>query len=199
MEKKGIGRPSTYSSSVKTIKSRSYVKINKKKLIPTELGMTVDSFLDTSFPDLIDAEFTAGMESNLDAIALGEKSWQPYLCQWNQNYLDPAIAQAKLTIPQTSKAKANGTVSLSEYQCPVCKKRLERYDYKKNGKEKSLLRCSDSRARNKSNHKNAVFVLTCQGNWWNEKFGQLDTNNIKDCDRARRKTPPIRLKPRQNG
>lgn len=199
MEKKGIGRPSTYSPSVKTIKTRSYVKVSQKKLVPTDLGMAVDSFLNTSFPDLIDAEFTASMESNLDAIALGKKSWQPYLCEWNQNYLAPAIAQAKLTLPQPAKSKANGTVTQTEYNCPICKKQLERYDYKKDGKEKSLLRCSDSTARNKSNHKNAVFFLSRHGNWWNKELGELNQpKNIKDCDRARRKTPPIRLKPRQN-
>ena len=196
MEKIGIGRPSTYSSLVKTIKTRSYVKISQKKLVPTDLGMCVDSFLNTSFPNLIDAKFTAGMESNLDAIALGEKSWQLYLCQWNQNYLEPALVKAKLMIPKAAKTKANGTVTLSEYSCPVCKKRLERYDYTKEKHAKSLLRCSDSIARTKSNHKNAVFFLTRQGNWWNKKFGQLDSNNVTDCDRSSRKTLPIRLKPR---
>ena len=100
----------------------------------------------------------------------------------------------QLTLPETSKAKTNRTATLTEYECPVCKKQLERYDYTKNRKEKSLLRCSDSQARNKSNHKNAVFFLTCQGNWWNKKFGQLNTNNVTDCDRSTRKTPPIRLK-----
>ena len=194
MEKKGIGRPSTYSSSVKTIKVRSYVKVSQKKLVPTDLGMTVDSFLDKTFPDLIDSKFTAKMESNLDAIALGEKSWQPYLYQWNQNYFEPALMKAKLTIPEAPKTKANGTVTLSEYSCPVCKKRLERYDYTKEEHAKSLLRCSDSIARTKSSHKNAVFFLTRQGNWWNKEFGQLHSNNVTDCERSSRKPPLIRLK-----
>lgn len=196
METKGIGRPSTYSSSVKTIKTRSYAKIAQKKLVPTELGITVDSFLNGSFPDLIDAEFTARMELNLDLIASGEKSWQPYLYQWNQTYFEPALMKAKLTIPQTLKAKANGTVTLSEYKCPVCKKPLERYDYIKEKQAKSLLRCSDSQASQKLNHRNAVFFLTRQGNWWNSEFGQLNPSNVTNCDRSSRKTPKIRSKPR---
>ena len=191
MEKKGIGRPSTYSSSVKTIKTRDYVKITKKKLIPTELGMKVDAFLDKSFNELIDSTFTAGMETELDNIANGKKSWQPYLCSWNREYLAPAIAQAKLTIPKSTKAKENGTVSPTEYPCPVCKKRLERYDYTNQQKHaKSLLRCSDPQARKKINHKHAVYFLTRQGNWWNKELGELNQpRNIKDCDRSGRKTP----------
>ena len=199
MEKKGIGRPSTYSSSIKTIKVRKYVEINQKKLFPTKLGMAVDSFLDKSFPDLINSEFTAKMESSLDSISLGEESWQTYLCQWNEIYFEPTLAKAKLVIPAPlEKPKANGTITQTNYNCPICKKNLERYDYDKGKERKSLLRCSDSIARKKSNHKNALFFLTHQGNWWNKEFGQLSSDNIKDCDRSSRQTSSVRLKRCQN-
>ena len=197
MEKKGIGRPSTYSSSVKTIKTRKYVKISQKKLVPTELGMTVDSFLLQVLADLINAEFTAQMESNLDAIAVGKKLWQPYLCEWNRTYFAPALAQAKLMMPEAAQSQTNGTVTQTEYTCPVCKKQLERYDYSKGKHVKSLLRCSDAKTREQPDHKNAVFFLTRQGNWWNKELGQLNQHkNVKDCDRSSRKIPPIRLKER---
>ncbi|MCC0175857.1 type I DNA topoisomerase [Waterburya agarophytonicola K14] len=197
MEKKGIGRPSTYSSSIKTIKNRKYVKLSQKKLIPTDLGMTVDSFLGNYLAELIDAKFTAKMESNLDAIALGEKAWQPYLCNWNQKYFAPALSSAKLTIPKSPVSKTNGTVTSTEYTCPVCKKELERYDYSKGKHAGSLLRCSDSQARFKPGHKNVVFYRSSQGHWWNKEFGQPNQRkNIKDCDRSNRKSPPIRLKTR---
>ncbi len=198
MEKKGIGRPSTYSSSIKTIKTRDYVKISQKKLIPTELGMTVDSFLGKNFSDLIDAEFTAGMESSLDRdCSRKEKSWQPYLTGWNQTYFSPALAQARSVLPESSR-KPKGKISPSDYKCPVCDKNLEQYDYFKAEEQKSLLRCSDPRSRNKSNHKQVVFFKTRNGNWWSKKFGELGepnfSPNMKSKSRSTRKIAPIKLK-----
>ncbi len=197
MEKKGIGRPSTYSSSIKTIKARSYVKISQKKLIPTELGMTVDSFLGKNFADLIDAQFTAGMEASLDAIARGEKKWQPYLTSWNQTYFSPALAQAKLSLPE-SNSKPKGTVTPSGFKCPVCNQNLEQYDYLKENEQKSLLRCSDPKSRNKSNHKQVVFFKTRSGNWWSKKYGELgepkSQQNTKKKSYSTKKSTPIKLK-----
>jgi DNA topoisomerase I len=197
MEKKGIGRPSTYSSSIKTLKTRKYVNISQKMLMPTELGMTVDSYLaQTALANLIDSKFTANMEKELDAIALGEKSWQPYLCHWNNSYFAPALAQAKLIAPKT-ETKPKGTSTLTDLPCPVCKSRLERYDHLKDGEAKSLLRCPATRTRDDPQHKNVVFFLTRQGNWWSKELGQLNNlENINNCDRSDRKTPPIRLKSR---
>jgi DNA topoisomerase I len=200
MEKKGIGRPSTYSSSIKTIKDRDYVKISKKKLIPTDLGMTVDSFLGKNFSDLIDAQFTAGMESSLDAIAQGETKWQPYLTSWNQTYFSPALAQAKLTLPE-SNHKPKGTVTPSGFKCPVCNQNLEQYNYFKENEQKSLLRCSDPESRNKSNHKQVVFFQTRNGNWWSKKFGELGEpkllQNMNRKSQSAKKTSPIKLKTQQ--
>lgn len=173
MEKKGIGRPSTYSSSIKTIKTRTYVAISQKILVPTELGMALDSFLaGTALANLIDSAFTANMELELDSIAVGKKAWQPYLCQWNSSYFAPALAQAKLIVPKATETKTKGLSTLIDFSCPVCKKQLERYDYVRQGQTKSLLRCSDIQARANPNHKNAVFFLTRQGNWWNKDFGK---------------------------
>ncbi len=173
MEKKGIGRPSTYSSSVKTIKSRKYVRVEKKKLIPTELGMSVDSFLMKVLVDLIQSEFTAKMESSLDEISVGSKSWQPYLCEWNRSYFAPALDQAVSILPQGDRPASRGKVNSTDFKCPVCGKPLEEYHYVKEGQEKSLLRCSDSKARKKKDHKKVVFFKTRQGNWWSKDFGQL--------------------------
>ena len=172
MEKLGIGRPSTYSSSIKTIKGRKYVKISKKKLAPTELGISVDTFLDSSLADLIDSKFTANMESDLDAIANGEKSWQPYLCGWNTNYLVPALAKAKENLPE-SEQKPKGSSIPTEYPCPVCEHNLEQYNYSKDGQEKSLLRCSNPESWKKPDHKPAVYFLTQKGSWWSKKFGTI--------------------------
>lgn len=76
MEEKGIGRPSTYATIIQTLYDRYYVERDEaKKLFPTELGVTVSSFLVEHFPSLINVEFTAKMEDELDKVESGEMSW----------------------------------------------------------------------------------------------------------------------------
>lgn len=62
--------------------------------------------------------------------------------------------------------------TLTEYPCPVCQKPLEEYHYSKNGKDKMLLRCSDTVARQKPKHQEAVYFQTTEG-FWSPKFGNL--------------------------
>jgi len=75
LESKGIGRPSTYSQIVGTIQERKYVEKEKGRLVPTELGMTVNNILVSYFPDLFNVKFTAKMEENLDRIESGDVDW----------------------------------------------------------------------------------------------------------------------------
>lgn len=72
LESKGIGRPSTYSLIVSTIQDRKYVNQISGKLIPTDLGKTVNNILVKNFPDIINEDFTAAMENELDQIAQGD-------------------------------------------------------------------------------------------------------------------------------
>lgn len=75
LEEKGIGRPSTYAPTISTILARGYIIKEKKFLVPTELGITVTGLLVEYFKDIINVEFTAGMEKELDDVAEGEKEW----------------------------------------------------------------------------------------------------------------------------
>ncbi|MGB3299069.1 MAG: type I DNA topoisomerase, partial [Phormidesmis sp.] len=95
MERKGIGRPSTYAPTIKTLKTRTYVHLLKGKLQPTALGLALDGALEQLLPDLIQPEFTAQMEGELDAIATGKQNWQTYLTGWHREYFAPAIDQAR--------------------------------------------------------------------------------------------------------
>ena len=74
MERKGIGRPSTYAPTIKTLKDREYVQVEKSKLQPTALGMALDEALAKLLPDLIQPEFTAQMEVALDTIPRASKT-----------------------------------------------------------------------------------------------------------------------------
>jgi len=75
LEEKGIGRPSTYAPVITTIISRGYVEKDKKILYPTELGKIVTDIMKEYFKDIVDVDFTARMEKNLDDVEEGHKDW----------------------------------------------------------------------------------------------------------------------------
>lgn len=75
LEENGIGRPSTYSPTISTIVSRGYVVRNKKQLIPTELGKVTTDIMKNNFKDIVDVDFTAEMESELDSVEEGKTKW----------------------------------------------------------------------------------------------------------------------------
>jgi DNA topoisomerase-1 len=77
LEKFGIGRPSTYAPTLSTIQERNYVEKNEqKKFIPTEMGIIVNDVLVKNFPEVVDIDFTAKMEKELDEVADGKDTWQ---------------------------------------------------------------------------------------------------------------------------
>jgi DNA topoisomerase-1 len=144
MERKGIGRPSTYSPTVATLKKRNYVELKKDNLQPTALGLEVDEFLQKALPDLLEAEFTAKMEQELDKIAEGKNSWQHYLTTWNQNYFIPALSKAKTVVVNSSTiAKSNGLVErkyeTSKTRCSECNNFLAKIPSNKVKKKYFLL------------------------------------------------------------
>jgi DNA topoisomerase-1 len=79
MEDKGIGRPSTYAPTIATLIEREYVQREQRRLLPTELGCTVTDLLTARFTEVMDLEFTAKMEQDLDGVAQGEQEWVPML------------------------------------------------------------------------------------------------------------------------
>jgi len=76
LEEKGIGRPSTYAPTITTILTRRYIEKEKKQLVPTELGRSVNKYLVENFPDIIDVTFTAKIEEQFDKIAEGQEDWR---------------------------------------------------------------------------------------------------------------------------
>ena len=145
MERKGIGRPSTYSPTIATLKKRGYVQLTKANLQPTVLGLEVDDFLQKALPDLLQTEFTAKMEDALDEIASGKQPWQHYLTNWHQTYFAPALAKAK-TVPitpsnnQTKSSPAERTFDKSRTRCPQCNNHLAKIKSNK-VKKKYFLKC----------------------------------------------------------
>ncbi|MDN3954012.1 type I DNA topoisomerase [Sporolactobacillus laevolacticus] len=75
MEEIGIGRPSTYAPTIDTIQRRNYVTMDAKRFVPTELGEVVLNLIVDFFPEIINIDFTAQMETNLDEVEEGKKNW----------------------------------------------------------------------------------------------------------------------------
>ncbi len=114
LEEKDIGRPSTYAPIISTIIDRQYVAKVEKKLVPTELGMQVTDFLVLYFPTIMDLPFTAKLEADLDAIAIGVKEWVPVL----QAFYDPFIEAVDTTMKTAEKIKS--PVEETDEKCPLC-------------------------------------------------------------------------------
>jgi DNA topoisomerase I len=102
LEENGIGRPSTYAAILSTIKEKEYVKLEKGKFFPTELGCLVNDLLVVNFPDIFDVEFTAQMEENLDRIEEGEKGWIETLKEFYQPF-EKDLAAAKISMREVKK------------------------------------------------------------------------------------------------
>jgi DNA topoisomerase-1 len=77
LEERGIGRPSTYAPIIETIQERGYVSIKDRRLTPEEAAYRVNDLLVEHFPEVVDYEFTARMEQQLDEVASGERPWRP--------------------------------------------------------------------------------------------------------------------------
>ena len=105
MEEKGVGRPSTYASIVATIQDREYVNKVDKRLMPTALGEVVTGLMIERFDDIIDVEFTAGMENRLDEVEAGKQNWKDVLADFyngfHQEMLDAeaALEGTRLKVP----------------------------------------------------------------------------------------------------
>lgn len=106
MEEKGVGRPSTYAATISTIEDREYVVKQDKRLAPTPLGEIVTGLMMERFNDIIDVEFTANMESRLDAVEEGKQPWKALLADFYQDFskelqdAENALEGVRLKVPE---------------------------------------------------------------------------------------------------
>lgn len=113
LQKRGLGRPSTYATIVETVLSttRGYAELNNKAIVPTDKGMQLAAFLDRSFNSVINLDYTSEMEKSLDKIASGEKTKLAFLTECYNN-LEDAIKNNK-------EIQATPIVG-EEKTCPEC-------------------------------------------------------------------------------
>ncbi len=114
LEKRGIGRPSTYASIIQTIIARNYVEKVERALKPTETGEVVSSFLEEHFEHIISDTFTAEMEENLDEISRGEKEYLKVLSDFYGPFHE--LVASKNDIAKVTDLGAGP----AEFPCPVC-------------------------------------------------------------------------------
>ena len=86
LEELGIGRPSTYAPTLETIQKRGYVAIEEKKFMPTELGELVIEQMEQFFPEILNVEFTANMEGDLDHVEEGSEDWVKVLAEFYESF-----------------------------------------------------------------------------------------------------------------
>ncbi|MBM2821155.1 MAG: topoisomerase [Candidatus Berkelbacteria bacterium] len=118
LEKKGIGRPSTYAPTLATIIDRGYVEKIQGKLLPKEIGEIVTDLLIEHFPEIIDYNFTAKIEDDLDKVAAGERKWQEVI----KNFYGPFAKNLREKTKEVSKKAI--TEEKTDKLCPKCNKNL---------------------------------------------------------------------------
>ncbi|TSC64992.1 MAG: DNA topoisomerase I, partial [Parcubacteria group bacterium Gr01-1014_91] len=119
LEKRGIGRPSTYASIMKTIQDRGYVEKLARALKPTATGMVVSGWLEENFPTYVSDTFTAEMENELDEIARGERGYTETLTAFYGPFEKAVRAKDKL--PKATSLGDSG----AEFPCPLCGSPME--------------------------------------------------------------------------
>ncbi|MBI5586601.1 MAG: type I DNA topoisomerase [Deltaproteobacteria bacterium] len=118
LEEKGIGRPSTYAAIISTIQDKEYVKKEKQLFHPTELGFLVTDLLVKNFPDILDVQFTANMENNLDLIEEGKLNWVEVL----ENFYQPFAQTLVRARSEMEQIKGQGIPT--DIVCPKCQKAM---------------------------------------------------------------------------
>ncbi len=113
LEEYGIGRPSTYAPTLAVIQDRDYVTKEGKRLISTDTGKLVNDLLVKFFPDILDYQFTANMEDQLDEIAIGKLEWRPMLEQFYRPF-EKQLQHAREHMPQSRQVEYVGR------DCPQC-------------------------------------------------------------------------------
>ena len=92
LEKNGIGRPSTYSTILNTLFKRKYIILQKGALIPQEIGTIVVNAMEDHFSGIMDKQFTAKMEEDLDNVALGKENWRDMIREfYNKVVVKPVV------------------------------------------------------------------------------------------------------------
>ncbi|MEW6981861.1 type I DNA topoisomerase [Colwelliaceae bacterium 6471] len=121
LEKRSIGRPSTYASIISTIQDRGYVRLDKKRFYAEKMGEIVTDSLSESFKNLMSYNFTAEMEHELDEIAEGKIDWKAVLDEFYKNFTDQLVRADK---PSEEGGMRSNEPILTDIDCPTCGRKM---------------------------------------------------------------------------
>lgn len=121
LEKRSIGRPSTYASIISTIQDRGYVRLDKKRFYAEKMGEIVTNSLSMSFKKLMSYDFTANMEQELDEIAGGRADWKTVLDEFYKNFTEQLSLADK---PVDEGGMLNNEPVLTDIDCPTCGRKM---------------------------------------------------------------------------
>lgn len=121
LEKRSIGRPSTYASIISTIQDRGYVRLDKKRFYAEKMGEIVTNSLSGSFEKLMSYEFTSNMEQELDEIAGGSADWKSVLDEFYKNFTKQL---SKADQPSEDGGMQNNEPVLTDIDCPTCNRKM---------------------------------------------------------------------------
>lgn len=121
LEKRSIGRPSTYASIISTIQDRGYVRLDKKRFYAEKMGEIVTDSLSESFVNLMSYDFTANMEQELDEVAGGKANWKDVLNKFYSNFTKQlSVAD----MPTEEGGMRNNEPVLTDIECPTCGRKM---------------------------------------------------------------------------
>ncbi|MDN4066829.1 type I DNA topoisomerase [Paenibacillus vini] len=118
LEELGIGRPSTYAPTLETIQKRGYVAIEEKKFVPTELGELLIEQTEQFFPEILNVEFTANMEEDLDHVEEGSEDWVRVLGEFYESF------EKRLRVAEEEMKEVEIEDEVSDEICEKCGKPL---------------------------------------------------------------------------
>ncbi|MFB2537980.1 MULTISPECIES: type I DNA topoisomerase [unclassified Acinetobacter] len=119
LEKKGIGRPSTYAAIISTIQERGYVKLENRRLFAEKMGEIVTDRLDESFNNLMNYAFTADLEGQLDKVAEGERNWKELLDSFYGDF------KKRLTTAASAEGMRRNEPVAVDISCPTCSRPMQ--------------------------------------------------------------------------
>ncbi len=114
LEELGIGRPSTYAPTLETIQKRGYVALEDRRLVPTELGKIVIELMEEFFPEILNTEFTANMEENLDYVEDGKADWVKVLDAFYEEFSE------RLQVAEEKMKEVEVEDEVSDEVCEKC-------------------------------------------------------------------------------
>ncbi|RIY34457.1 DNA topoisomerase I [Psittacicella hinzii] len=176
LEKRSIGRPSTYASIISTIQERGYVTLENKRFMVQKIAEIVTDSLEVSFPEIMDYDFTAQMEKSLDEIAKGDKLWTEELDDFWKEF---KLKLIKAELPPEEGGMPNKEVVETNFECPSCHKHKMAIQFSKSG---TFLSCLGYEAKGEDKCKHSLTLVKVEDMLGDEYVADKELQHCPKCN-----------------